>query len=256
MQTMSSFLALSPKDCQPYRWLIPADMAFAQQQALLPLHAGEMGQVAASMPLALHHKAGQWQLVAVCGLSENHNLYIKDGQWLGQYRPLWLQTYPFAMMPVGDKAYAVFDRDSGLLQSNGEGEAFFDGNGQLTPATAERVALLQTHFGRQQRTQQAVDLLVKLKLLVPWPEELMKKTGQHVQGLHMVDEKALHQLDDASFLSLRKAQALPIAYAVNFSMAQQHLLARLQKINPPPATAMNLDQVFSNAGSDTLKFNF
>lgn len=253
---MPSFLALSPKECEPYRWQVPADLAFAQHQALLPLHAGEIGKAAASMPLSLYHHEGQWQLVAVCGLAQDHNLYIKDGQWLGQYRPVWLQTYPFALMPVGQKSYVVFNRDSGLIQSGSEGEPFFNATGQLTGPTGERVALLQSQMGLQQRTEQAIDLLVKYKVVVPWPLAQAQQTGLQIQGLHAVDEKALHQLDDASFLELRKAQALPIAYAVNFSMAQQHLLMRLQKINPAASSATNLDQIFGSVGSDTLKFNF
>lgn len=252
---MTSFLALSPKDCQPYRWLIPANLAFAQHQSLVPIHAGEVGKAVSCMPLAFHQHEGQWRLVAVCGLTDKHNLYIKDGQWLGQYQPAWLKTYPFSLIPVGDKAFPVFNRESGLLQTGDAGEAFFDATGKLSPATAERVALVQEQWGLQQRTQRAVQMLAQYKLLTPWPESLLAQAGQHIQGLYMVDEKALFQLGDADFLALRKAQALPVAYAVNLSMAQQHLLVRLQKINPP-ATTMNLDQMFSSQGSDTLKFNF
>ena len=50
---MSSPLVLSPKECQGKAWHPPVDASFAAQQALLPLHAGELAKAAASMPLAL-----------------------------------------------------------------------------------------------------------------------------------------------------------------------------------------------------------
>ena len=252
---MSSFLALSPKDCQAYTWRVPTTLSFAQHRALIPVHAGELSHAAASMPLALWQQDDKWQLVAVCGLQAEHNLFIKDGQWLGHYRPNWLQTYPFDLMPVGDKAYPVMDRSSPLLVNGLEGEAFFDAKGQLTAAVAQRIAVLQSCFARSKITQSAIAALLQHQLLTPWPESLTQPLGQKIQGLHLVDEKALHQLSDAAFLALREAMALPLAYALNFSLAQNHLLARLQKINPPAAPTLDVEQML-NFGSDTLKFDF
>lgn len=209
------------------------------------------------MPLALHQSDGRWQLVAVCGLTSNHNLFVKNGQWLGHYQPIWLQTYPFALMPVGDKAYPVIDSSTGHLLPDASGEAFFDAADQLTPATSTRIALLQANFGRQQRTEQAIQLLVQHQLLTTWPQTLTDKLGQHIKGLHMVNEQALQQLSDNAFLTLRQGQALGLAYALNLSIAQHHLLNRLQKINPPApaATDINLDAMFQ-PHDDTLRFNF
>jgi len=52
--------------------------------------------------------------MGVCGLETGHNLFIKDGKWLGNYRPVWLATYPFDIVAVGEKGIVAFDRDSDL----------------------------------------------------------------------------------------------------------------------------------------------
>lgn len=75
-----------------------------------------------------------------------------------------------------------------------------------------------------------------------------------------VDEVALNALADDVFLKLRKASALPIAYAQMLSAGQlgifQHL-ARLQaQLRPPPAGALpeSIDSLFEMPGGDTIQF--
>ena len=48
-----------------------------------------------------------------------------------------------------------------------------------------------------------------------------------VTGLHRIDEVALNGLSDDQFLQVRKASALPIAYAQLISMGQTTALERL-----------------------------
>lgn len=248
-------LVLSPKECQGLTWHPPQDLGFAADKALVPLHAGELAKAAAAMPLALVQQGREWRLVGVCGIDSRHNLFIKNGKWLGHYRPEWLATYPFQIVTVGEKGLVTFDRDAGLLGAEEEGEPFFDEQGQMSEAVATRVETLKDAHGKQQATQKALDTLAKTKVITPWPEALQNQLGLSIDGLHMVDEKALAQLDDEAFLSLRSAQALPIAYAVNLSLPQAHLLARLARLNPASMTAPeNLDSFFD--GDEDLSFDF
>lgn len=253
---MNSTLVLSPKECQGKTWHPPVDLAFAANTALLPLHAGELAKAAASMPVALVKEGREWRLVGVCGLETGHNLFIKDGKWLGNYKPAWLATWPFEVVSVGEKGIVTFDRDSGLEDPHGAGESFFDEQGQMREAVATRVEALKTHHRKQQATHKALSALAKAKVLAPWPEALRSQLGLSLDGLHMIDEKALAQLGDEAFLTLRRAQALPIAYAVNLSLPQTHLLARLGRLNPGSVAApANLDELFGE-GDDELSFDF
>ena len=252
---MSNPLVISPKECQGKTWFPPHDLSFAQQQALLPLHAGELAKAAASLPLALVKEGREWQLVGVCGLTPDHNLFVKEGKWLGNYRPEWFSTHPLHIVMVGEKGIVAFDQEAGLLAEGEAGEPFFDEQGQMNEALASRVETLKASHGKREATRKAITALVSAKVIAPWPETLQRQLGLAIEGLHMVDERALAQLDDETFLSLRRAQALPIAYAVNLSIPQTHLLARLARLNPgnvaPPA---NLDDVFG--GDDELSFDF
>jgi len=251
---MPNPLVLSPKECQGKTWHSPHDLNFAADKALIPLHAGELAKAAASMPLALIKQNREWQLVGVCGTEPDHNLFIKQGNWLGHYRPAWLSTYPFEIVIVGEKGLVTFDRDSGLLGAE-EGEPFFDEQGQMSEAVATRVEALKISHRKHQATQKALSALAKANVITPWPEALHSQLGLSIDGLHMIDEKALSQLDDETFLSLRKAQALPIAYAVNLSLPQTHLLGRLARLNPGYVAAPeNLDSFFDN--DEDLSFDF
>ena len=252
---MSSPLVLSPKECQGKAWHPPVDASFAAQQALLPLHAGELAKAAATMPLALMKEGREWRLVGVCGIETGHNLFIKDGKWLGNYRPAWLSTWPLAVVTVGEKGIVTFDRDSGLLAEESAGEPFFDVQGQMTEAVSTRVEALKAAHLKQQATQKAIAALMKAKVIVPWPQAIKDQLGLSIDGLHMIDERALAGLDDEAFLALRKAQALPIAYAVNLSIPQTHLLARLARMSPGSVAAPdNLDSVFED--DEELSFDF
>lgn len=252
---MATPLMLSPKECQGKTWHPPHDLSFAAGKVLLPLHAGEMGKAAATMPLAAIRDGRGWHLVAVCGLEPSHNLFIKGGQWLGHYRPQWLSTYPFSLLRMRERGVMIFERDSGLLAEDGSGTPFFTEEGELHPQVVKAMETLKASFGTQQATEQALTALHSAGVLVPWPEKLQHSIDMQVPGLHMVDEKALSQLDDAAFLNLRKAQALPIAYALNLSLPQTHLLARLARLNPGHVAAPeNLDSFFDN--DEDLSFDF
>jgi hypothetical protein len=252
---MSNPLVLSPKECQGSTWHPPQDLSFAADKALIPLHAGELAKAAASMPLALIKQGREWLLVGVCGSEPDHNLFIKQGKWLGHYQPEWLATYPFQIVSVGEKHLVTFDRDSGLLDEGDAGEPFFDEEKQMREAVATRVEALKAAHGKHQATQKAIAALAKAKVVTPWPQAIQEQLGLAIDGLHMIDEKALAQLDDETFLSLRKSQALPIAYALNLSIPQTHLLARLSRLNPGHVAAPeNLDSFFDS--DEDLSFDF
>ena len=64
---MPTPLVLSPKECQGKTWYPPIDLSFAANRALIPLHAGELAKVAATMPLALIKENREWRLVVLRG---------------------------------------------------------------------------------------------------------------------------------------------------------------------------------------------
>ncbi|WP_311945014.1 SapC family protein [Halomonas piscis] len=258
---MTQPLVLSPRECRGKTWHPPRDLGCAADQALLPLHAGELAKAAAAMPLAVVKQSREWRLVGVCGLEPGHNLFIRQGQWLGHYQPQWLATYPFEIVSVGEKSLVTFDQDSGLLGAKGQAddvkaEPFFDDQEQMTRAVAGRVEALKAAHQKHLATQKALSALAGAGVLAPWPEALRRQLGIAHDGLYCIDEPALAKLSDAAFLELRRAQALPLAYAVNVSLTQSHLLARLERMNPAQAEhPESLDSLFGDE-DDELSFEF
>lgn len=251
---MSNLLVLSPNDCQNKTWQPPTNLAFAANRELIPLHAGELLKAAASMPLALAKNGHDWELVGVCGQQTGHNLFIKEGEWLGNYTPEWLACYPFDIYMVGDNGLITFDRNSGLESDGGIGKPFFDAEGGMTKEVVCRVEVLKKAQGRRLATQSAVTALVQAGVVTPWPEQLISQFGITISGLHMIDEQKLAALEEPAFLALR--QALPVAYALNFSVSQAHLLTRLSRINSGQITTpVDLDKMFGE-DDDTLSFGF
>lgn len=120
---MSNTLVVNAKDCKGLRWQPPQDIAFAANHALVPLHAGELAGAVAGMPLAFAQKQGDWQLVAVCGLTANHSLFVRDGKWMGAYTPQAFGYWPFDVVQVGKRVLITFDKSSGTLVGSG-GEPF------------------------------------------------------------------------------------------------------------------------------------
>lgn len=247
-------LFLSPKECQGKTWHPPQNLAFAADEALIPLHAGELAKAAAAMPLAIVKHKRSWRLVGVCGVEAEHNLFIKNGQWLGHYRPEWLACYPFEMIAVGEKGLVVLDKHSPLMDKGSAGEPFFSEDGKMSEAVATRVEMLKTTYRRQQATAQTLVALASAGVITAWPAALRERLGMSLDGLHMIDEKALAQLDDEAFIELRRAGALPFAYAVNLALTQTHLLARLARLTPAPAPE-SLDALFDE-DDDELNFEF
>lgn len=253
---MPNPLIVSPKTCQGLSWFPPTDVAFAAREPLIPLHAGELANAAATMPLAVVQVDKRWRLVGVCGTAEGHNLFVRDGKWLGVYTPQWVKTWPMDIIEIGDKGVMALDRDSGVLGSGDDsGEPFFTEDGQPAAALAERLARLKANFPKQRTTEKALAALASAEVFTPWPDSVTQPLGLALKGLHMVDEKALAAVSDETFLALRRSQALPIAYALNLSLAQTHLLTRLARVNAPVGeTPESLDHVFGD--DDELSFDF
>lgn len=248
----------------PLHWTPPSNLQHLATRTQLPLNGAELGQAASTMPLALKKMDGTWQLIAVTGVQPDHNLFIQNGKWLGQYQPHALSTDGFQLQPIGSKLFLQFDTNSPLAaRADALGaEAFFTPDGSYTDTVQTVLQQLQQQQARATQTQHAVQALVDAGVVTPWPSALVAQIGISIDGLHCIDEAALAALDDSTFLGLRRAQALGIAYGVNLSLQQCHLLLRLQRLNPAveatssSPTPTDASSLFDEGRDDTLRFNW
>jgi hypothetical protein len=241
------------------RWRRPVNFAAAAGSAVVPVVGGELARLAAAMPVAFFEQSGRYQLVAVLSLTPGHNMFVgSDGRWVGGYIPAWCRSYPFHLVqPEGSEDAVLCVDEEGALIAEGEsgGEDFFDPEGAVSQALRPIVDLLLESERSRKATEIAVSALAEAGVITPWPITVKTDEGEKpLTGLHRIDEPALNALGDEGFLKLRKASALPVAYAQLLSMGQLSVFADLAKLQvqlarvaaaaaPPPRSLDSLLQM-------------
>ena len=252
-------------------WRRLSTYLFTATEHYVPISGAEFGRVVSSMPIAFVELSGLYIPVALLSLTPKENLFVApDGRWLGGYVPMMFRFYPFRLLrrPGTDQFSLWVDDDAQALPDTAAStELFYDAEGNLSPATkAVFDALAQFEQGRM-GTMVAMAALLAEKVICPW--SLKIKDGDQerdVTGLYRVDEVALNELDDDAFLRLRKAHAMPIAYAQLLSMGQavnfghlQQLRARFGQSTRPPSAplpaAHGSSKSFTMVDPDSLRFD-
>jgi len=111
-------------------------------------------------------------------------------------------------------------------------------------------------------TSRVVAALGAAGVFTAWPLQVEYPEGpKTVTGLLRIDEARLNALDDASFLALRSAGALAIAYSQMLSMGQitvfetlAKLHGQISQVNARQQTAF--DRSFNLPDNEGLQFDF
>ena len=220
---MVNFVAVSKDRHTGKRWRRPEGYTFAATQTVVPVMWTEFPRVALCMPIAFIEQSGCYVAVGVMSVIEGRNLFVgPGGQWLGRYLPAALRSYPFglARVPGAKEMTLCVDEESGLVvETDADAEPFFAANGTLSPALEAVVDFLRRFEHNRTETDLAVAALAEAGLIQPWPE---------IAGLYRVDEAGLKAIEDATFLKLRSASALPLAYMQLLSMNQVSIQLKQQ----------------------------
>jgi hypothetical protein len=249
------------------RWRSPpGGYAFAATQALIPLVGLEFSAAAVAMPIAFVEHSGRYVPVAVLSPVQGRNLFIApSGQWLGLYVPAALRSYPFRLGRIdsSDQVTLCIDEDSGwVVDASADASAprFFEEDGSPSAAAKATLEFLRQVEQSRSQTDAAVAALAEARLLQPWPLTVtLGKQQVTANGLYRVDEVALNAVSEETFLKLRNASALVLAYAQLISthttaalgqmaMLQQQLA---QHAKPLPAAS----SLFPTDDGGTIRFN-
>ncbi len=200
-------------------------------QHVVPVVAHEFVQVATDVPVVFvkHAETGQFQPVAMLGLQPGENLLVKDGKWQGMYIPGIIATFPFRLMPTQhDETQLMLALDTDAKQVGAEGQALFL-DGKETDYLTNRKQAITSYFEHSQITQGFIKLLVDLDLLVE-RNLTVEVNGQQINlnGLYVIDEKKLNELDDEKSLDLKKRGVLHVIYAHLISINQIRRLGKLK----------------------------
>lgn len=256
--TANPLTPLSRQQHGQLRWRGPADYGFARHDQLCPLVLQELPKAALALPIGFVAQQEQFLPVAIQGLQAGRNLYVApDGRWLAGYIPAPYRSYPFRLARTEDGQQVLcIHADSGLV-GPGDGQPFFDEQGQLSPATAQVLQFFQQLEANRQHTTAACALLQQHGLIQPWPLRLQTDAGtQELGGLLRIDEAALNRLSGPALEALQRGGALQLAYCQLLSMQHLASLGRLATLHaqarqappPAPASARDLDLEFLNQG--------
>jgi hypothetical protein len=214
-------------------------LGFARVTNSVPLAASEIGEAMKDYPVVfVSGPNGQYSLAGLLGLHNNENLFIDaDNNWKADtYVPAFVRRYPFvpAEDPKGQLTLCV-DRDfTGLSET--EGEPLFDEEGRETQLLQDAVEFLKRFHAEMQRTRTFCERLAALDLLVSRTIQVTRDGKQEtLQGLSMVDEQKLRELNDAQVLELFRNGYLALIHAHLYSLRNVERLVRISGQNQAKA---------------------
>jgi len=207
---------------------------------LVPLLVGEFAQAMMHYPIIF---AGEEKTpLAVMGLAEGQNFFIKDGHVEeGAYVPAYLRRHPFTLASAGEDQFVVcIDRDEAGFVTGDEGEALF-ANGEPTEFTKHAMNFLTEFQSETTRTGAFIQMLNQADLFeVKNTVFLVNGQSEPVAEYFAVSEERLAALSDEQLVQLVRSGALSAVQTHLLSLQRwNNLLSRRAKAQGAGATLSN-----------------
>ena len=183
-----------------------------------PVFFAEFPRLAAHYPIffVLDEQSGVFHSIAILGLTEKQNLFLKNEGWDASYIPASLRSYPFSIARVEneDEQWMVCIHPDSELVNEESGEALFKDNKQPTEYYETMTRFLQDLLAHEMANVELCQLLKDMDL---FKEDALRFTDSQgkqgsLNGFHVIDQEKLSALSDEDFLKLRKANALDGVY--------------------------------------------
>jgi hypothetical protein len=184
-----------------------APFAKAEGVHLIPLLVGEFANAMMHYPIIF---AGDEKTpLAVMGLAEGQNYFVKDGRFEdGAYVPAYLRRHPFTLAGAGEDQFVVcIDRDAGFV-TEGKGEKLF-ADGEPTEFTKHAMAFLTEFESERARTQGFIEFLNEFELFEVKSTMFVAEGKQEpVAEYYAVAEAKIAELVDEAIVRLVKSGAM------------------------------------------------
>lgn len=224
------YTAVTPLDREQHREMrapAAADrLNFAASSHLIPCVVDEFATGGLEMPILFVPTVDGATAVFLTGCEPGKSILLRqDGSWATRYIPAYLRRFPFILGDVDEKQ-SVMCVDAGRLQTE-EGEALFNEKGENTAFLNQTIDLVNQYAASSRVTDAFVQTLFDLKLLNAVTIDFQNVNGKAVSlhGLLAVDDVALANLSDETFLELRKKNYLPLIYVHRSSLNNIQTLA-------------------------------
>lgn len=207
---------------------------FMAGQHYIPMTAQEFGAAAASFPVVF---AGDERTpIAIMGIRQNENLFVKDGQFdPDYYMPAFVRRYPFVFAndSNNDRFVVCVDEDAECVTNKKPDKGFFEGK-EASAFTKEALQFLENFERDRQATMQIVNRFKEL--------DLFEKKDMHFQGQNAdgspaerqkiaeyfaITEERLRKLPDATVKEMHENGLLSVAHAHMVSLGNWQRLVNM-----------------------------
>ena len=227
---MANSVLLNNVDHKDLRIITTRGTEYGDSVMFAPTFPPEFRSVQAHYPIVFRKTAeGQFQPIALFGLMERQNLFLKPGAWDATYLPLMVERQPFLIGVANQEMMIHVDLDSPRI-SRTAGEALFREHGGSSEFL-ERMnsVLLAIHQGLE-KTPAFITALLEHNLLESFVLDIELDDGSQnrLAGFYIINAERLAGLGGAILERLSKAGHLQAAYMAIASLSNFRDLIRRQ----------------------------
>lgn len=225
-------VALSNETHKDLKILPKTSIEGIAERHIAPLMLQEFVTAAPHYPIFFLKNAdsNEYNAVAVFGLVEGQNLFIKDDKFEGQYAPAALRAYPFTLAQASDDQLVLCINEQSDIVSTTEGQALFDAEGKPTEFFDGVNSFFKDFIDANNVSRNITAQIAEMDLFKADGLQYRDGAGaeRRVNGFFVIDREKFEALTDEQFLNLRKFGVLPAIYA-HFSSLERigALIARL-----------------------------
>lgn len=179
-----------------------ADAAFGDAAMAALVVPTEFRSVQGEYPIVFKRDAAsdRFSALALFGFENGENLFLADGEWDADYRPMSIAIQPFLVgRPASGQGEGQvhIDMDHPRISSTGEGTRVFDEFGKPTPFLERIAELLGALHQGYELSADFFAALDRHELLEPFTLEVPLSDGSRntLYGFHIIDEEKLRALD-------------------------------------------------------------
>lgn len=194
---------------------------FCMQTNAMPISFTEFAVAARDYPIvfASNDQGKTYAAVAVLGLANNENAYVRNGAWeQGVYVPAYVRRFPFCMARVkvseGEQQNRLICIEKSHLAD--DGEKLFDAAGKATDRWTTIERLLREYEADLERTRELCAILADYQLFEPFTMQATPASGAapiNLAGMFRVKEDKLEHLNAAQHKNLFKKGIVGRIYA-------------------------------------------
>jgi hypothetical protein len=200
------------------------------ERHIAPLMLQEFAAAAPFYPIFFLQVDNDFAAVAVFGLKEGQNLFVKDQQWEGPYIPASIRAYPFSLAQAKDDQLLLCVNEQADNTSRTEGQALFNADGTGTEFFDGVNKFFREYIDANAISRNVMTQLKEFGLLKADGLQYRDLAGKEhrLNGFFVIDREKFEALSDEQFLTLRKFGVLHAIYS-HFSSLERigSLISRL-----------------------------